>query len=62
MAIESVAQRLGATALDKMTERELRVLLGALLDGMQAIAAKLDSDATVTDSNYAATLATYITD
>ena len=33
MAIESVAQRLGATNLDKLTERELRTLLGALVNG-----------------------------
>jgi len=62
MAIESVAQRLGATNLDKLTERELRTLLGAVVDGMHAIAAKLDLDETVTDTNYAATLATFITD
>lgn len=62
MAIESVAQRLGATNLDKLTERELRTLLGALVNGLQAVAAKLDADATVTDTDYSATLATYIID
>ena len=62
MAIESVAQRLGATNLDKLTERELRILLGALVNGLQAITAKLDADGTVTDTDYTATLATYIAD
>jgi hypothetical protein len=62
MPVESLAQRLSATNLDKMSERELRVLLTSLLDGMQAICAKLDADATVTDTNYAATLATFIID
>ena len=62
MAIESVKQRLGATALDKMTERELVALLASLVDGLQAITAKLDADSGVGDTNYAATLATYITD
>ncbi len=62
MAIESLSQRLSATNLDKMTERELRVLLASLLDGMQAICTKLDNDANVADTNYAATLATFIID
>lgn len=62
MAIESVAQRLGATNLDKLTERELRALLGALVNGLQAITAKLDADAGTTDTDYTATLATYIAD
>lgn len=62
MAIESVAQRLGATNLDKLTERELRTLLGALVNGLQAITAKLDADSGVGDVNYASTLATYIAD
>jgi hypothetical protein len=62
MPIESVAQRLAATNLDKMSERELRVLLASIVDAMQAITAKLDLDGGVTDTNYAATLATFITD
>lgn len=62
MAIESVAQRLGATNLDKLSERQLRALLVALVDGLQAVCAKLDADAGVTDTNYATTLATYIID
>lgn len=62
MAIESIAVRLGATNLDKLTERELRTLLTSMLDGLQAICAKLDADAGVTDTNYAATLAAQIID
>jgi hypothetical protein len=62
MAIESLTQRLAATNLDKLTERELRVVLGAMLDALQAVAAKLDADAGVTDTNYAATVATYVAD
>ena len=62
MAIESVAQRLNATSLDKLSENQLRILLAALVDGLQAVCAKLDADAGVTDANYAAVLATYIID
>lgn len=62
MATESVLQRMNATSLDKMTERELRILLASMVDGMQAICAKLDADTGVADTNYAATLATQITD
>lgn len=62
MAIESVAQRLNASSLDKLSETQLRILLAALVDGLQAVCAKLDADAGVTDTNYAAVFATYITD
>lgn len=62
MAIESVSQRLNATNLDQLTERQLRALLGNLVDALQALTAKLDADAGVTDTNYAAVLATYIID
>lgn len=59
---KSVATRLAATNLDKLTERELRALLAALVDGIQAVCAKLDADAGVTDTNYAATFAGFVTD
>ena len=62
MAIESAAQRITATNLDKETERNLRALMANLVDALQALTAKLDADAGVTDTNYAATLATYIAD
>lgn len=61
MALESVAVRVSKLANGKDAE-ELRALLGSLIDGLQALTAKLDADAGVTDTNYAATLATYITD
>ena len=62
---ESVKQRIGSTGLDQMSERELRILIAALVDGVQALAAKLDADAANTalnDTNYAATFATFVTD
>ena len=62
MPIESVSQRLNAANLDRMTEAQLRALLGNMVDAMQAICAKLDADAGVTDTNYNATLATFIID
>lgn len=57
---ELVSQRIGALANGKDAD-ELRFLLNALVDGVRAIAAKLDADATVTDTNYAATLDGYVT-
>lgn len=62
MPTESVAQRIAATNLDKATERELRVLLGAVVDALQAVAAKLDADGGVTDTNYGATVAALVAD
>jgi hypothetical protein len=61
MAIESVRQHLNRLA-DNTDRQELQAVLGSLVDALQAICAKLDADAGVTDTNYAATLATYITD
>ena len=58
---ESVKQRI-APIPDGLTKQELQALLTALVDGVQAIAAKLDADSGVGDTNYATTLATYITD
>lgn len=43
-------------------ERSLRPLLQALLDGVQALATKLDADAGVTDTNYRATLDAIVND
>lgn len=57
---ELVSQRIGALANGKDAD-ELRFLLNALVDGVRAIAAKLDADATVTDTDYAATLDGYVT-
>ena len=61
MPIESVKARISALP-DKYTEKELRPLLAAVVDALQAVATKLDSDATVTDTNYAATVAAIVAD
>jgi hypothetical protein len=55
---QTLTQRLAKANLDSMTEREMRALLGAIIDGVRALAAKLDADAANTalnDTNYAAT-------
>ena len=70
---ESVAVRINQARLDQMSERELRKLLGAIVDGVQNLATKMDTltaklnlDAGVTDTNYAtdfvSTTAAIITD
>lgn len=61
MAIESVKARVSALP-DQMTAKELRPLLVAIVDSLQAVAAKLDADATVTDTNYGATVAAIVID
>lgn len=62
MPIESAKTRLLATTLDGRSREELLLLIANLVDGIQAICAKLDADATVTDTNYAAVFATYVID
>ena len=47
---------------DRLTEQELRALLQAMLDGLQATMAQLDADTGVADTTYAANFATYIVD
>lgn len=60
MAAESVKQRMiGVT--DGLTRKELTILIGTLVDALQAITAKMDADA-FGDTDYAATLALYIVD
>jgi hypothetical protein len=60
MPAESVkARMIGVT--DGLTKKELQILVGALVDALQAITAKMDADA-FGDTDYAATLALYITD
>lgn len=61
MASESVAQRVNRLA-DGTDRQELQMLLGAIVDALQAVAAKLDADTGVTDTNYAATVATFVQD
>lgn len=61
MPVESVREHIANLATGRDRE-ELQLLLGAIVDGLQALAAKLDADAGVTDTNYAATLATFVRD
>lgn len=61
MAVESVTQRVNRLA-DGGDRQELYFLLAAIVNALQAITAKLDADAGVTDTNYAATLDTYVKD
>lgn len=58
----SASQALAKTGLDQMSKRELLRLLAAQTNALQALAAKLDADAGVSDSDFAATLAKFITD
>lgn len=50
---EYVSQRIAALSSKKDAD-ELRVLLEALINGLRVVTAKLDADATVTDTNYTA--------
>lgn len=61
MAIESVVQRTNRLA-DGIDRQELQLLLAAVVDALQAITSKLDADGGVTDTDYRATLNSYITD
>jgi hypothetical protein len=61
MPIESVRQRVNAIAAPG-DRQELAALLAAVVDALQAVAAKLDADGGVTDTNYAATVAAIVTD
>ena len=56
---EKIAQRLNQLS-DKNDAQELRFLFEAMFDGINALAAKLDADATVTDTDYAATFAEFV--
>lgn len=61
MPVESVKQRVNALAVAG-DRQELAILLAAVVDALQAVAAKLDADTGVTDTNYAATVAALVTD
>ena len=73
MAAESVAVRINQTNLDQLSERQLRKLMGAMVDAIQNLATKCDTlttklnaDAGVPDTNYAtdfaSTTAAIVTD
>jgi hypothetical protein len=51
---ESIAQRLNGTQLDSQTKRNLLALFEALRADQALLVAKLNADATVTDTNYGA--------
>lgn len=53
MPAEIVKQRIAALTNYKDAD-ELLVVLNALVDGIRVVTAKLDADATVTDTNYTA--------
>ena len=55
---ESITQRINASGLGAMSKLELLALFQQLRKDLDAIAAKLDADAGVTDTNYAATIQT----
>lgn len=61
MAIESVKQRLGSLS-NSRDEAQLRIAITAVLDALQAVATKLDSDAGVTSTDYAAAVAAIVID
>ena len=55
MPLESVGLRMAAAkGIDQMSKRQLTALVGALVDALRAVTAKLDADAGVTDTNYTA--------
>ena len=55
---ESITPRINASGLGTMSKLELLALFQQLRKDLDAIAAKLDADAGVTDTNYAATIQT----
>jgi hypothetical protein len=61
MPLESVKQRVNALSAPG-DRQELTALLSAVVDALQAVAVKLDADAGVTDTNYAATVAAIVID
>ncbi len=61
MSVESVAERVNRLA-DGIDRQELGFLLTAIVDALQAVGAKLDADSGVGDTNYAATIATFVKD
>lgn len=61
MPMESIKIRVNALS-DPADKQELSAALSAIVDALQAVAAKLDADAGVTDTNYAATVSAIVTD
>lgn len=61
MPAESVKARLSKLS-NGADAQEIRLVVAAVVDALQAVAAKLDADAGVTDTNYAATVANLVKD
>ena len=61
MAAESVKIRLSKLS-NGADAAELTKVVAAVVDALQAVGAKLDADAGVTDTNYVATIAGYVKD
>lgn len=59
MAAENLGQRINHLANDKDAQ-ELRVIFNSIIDGIRVVTAKLDADATVTDTNYTAVFDTVV--
>lgn len=60
MPAEVLKQRLNALA-DSSDAKELQMALNAIIDGIRVVTAKLDADATVTDTNYTAVFDAVVT-
>ena len=54
MALEIIRERINQLP-DQREAQELKFLLDAIVDGIRAVTAKLDLDATVTGTDYTAT-------
>lgn len=61
MPAESLKIRLSGVSTSQH-EKDTRAILQSILDGVQALATKLDADATVTDTNYRAILDAIVLD
>lgn len=59
-AVEEVKKRINAMQQHN-DARELQLLLHALIDGIRAVTAKLDADATVTQTDFTASFDAQIT-
>ncbi|UOF76808.1 hypothetical protein [Caudoviricetes sp.] len=62
MAAVSAVQLVNTSKIDQLSKRQLIQLNKQLIDALQALCAKLDADSGVGDTDYAATLATYVID
>ena len=61
MPAEILKQRLAALEVSKSDEAELRKMLEAMVDGIEAVCTLLDNDATLTATTCKQTFNTYLT-